>query len=465
MADNTKMIDEILTRGVGEFIDPDNTFRKKLMENPEKVIIKLGVDPNRPDIHLGHAVVLRKLRRLQDIGCKVIFLIGDYTAQIGDPTGKSKVRPDVEQREVDENAQTYINQVVKILNTDKSVFSWIRNSDWFYGPTDLVPDPRVQTITIDTKNEDGTTQSITIPSNSFIGKALYYEGTRMQKTHLGLNQIANVTLKGLLWTMKHITHSDLIQRDMFQKRIDSNEELYMHEMMYPILQGIDSLMISYIYGSCDLEVGGTDQHFNMLMGRSVMKANHVAPQSVISFKVLEGLDGKEKMSKSLDNYVGITDAPADMYGKILSIPDSSIANYYELCTYTPLERIEEIKNEIAGGKINPKDLKMELARQIVAEYHGEAAAKSAEEDFVTKFQKKEIPDVMDEFEVESGTALIEAVSANALVESKTEFRRLVEEGAVTDLESREKITDATMPITKETILKIGKKRFVKFKIK
>jgi tyrosyl-tRNA synthetase len=196
-----------------------------------------------------------------------------------------------------------------------------------------------------------------------------------------------------------------------------------------------------------------------------MKANHVAPQSVISFKVLEGLDGKEKMSKSLDNYVGITDAPADMYGKILSIPDTSIANYYELCTYTPLERIEEIKNEIAGGKINPKDLKMELARQIVAEYHGEAAAKSAEEDFVTKFQKKEIPDVMDEFEVESGTALIEAVSANALVESKTEFRRLVEEGAVTDLESREKITDATIPITKETILKIGKKRFVKFKIK
>lgn len=465
MKDKEKMIDDILSRGVGEFVDPDGIFRNKLLTNPEKVVIKLGVDPNRPDIHLGHAVVLRKLRQLQDLGCKIIFLIGDYTATIGDPTGKSKVRPDIEQAEVDKNAKTYIDQVGKILNTDPTVFSWMRNSDWYYGPTDLVPDPSIKSINIETKKEDGTTQTLEIPANSFVGKALFFESTRMQKTHLHLSQIATVTLKGLLWTMKHITHAQLIERDMFQDRLNKNEELYMHEMIYPILQGIDSLMISYIYGNCDLEVGGTDQHFNMLMGRNVMKSNKVAPQSVLSFDLLEGLDGKEKMSKSLDNYVSITDEPSDMYGKILSIPDSSIAHYFELCTYTSLSRVEEIKKEVIGGKVNPKDLKMELARQIVAEYHGEEKVKEAENDFITKFQKKEIPDVLEQLEAEGDELLSDVLLRGGIVESKTEFRRLVEDGAVSNLDTKEKIEDFFQKIEGDMKLKIGKKRFVEIRKK
>jgi len=238
----------------------------------------------------------------------------------------------------------------------------------------------------------------------------------------------------------------------------------MHEMMYPVLQGIDSTVLASIYGSCDLEVGGTDQMFNMLVGRDVMKMNNQPPQAVLGFELLVGLDGKEKMSKSLDNYIAITDTPANMYGKVLSIPDSVIANYFELCTYTTLDRIEEIKKEIAGGKVNPKDIKMELARQIVAEYHGEKNVKEAEEDFITKFQKKEIPDEIDEFKVEKETLLIDAVLTNGLVESKGEFRRLLDEGAVTDLETKEKISDPQIKIEQELTLKIGKKRFVKFTI-
>lgn len=456
---HTDTIDELLTRGVGEFIDPEGKFKEKLTKDPSKIVIKLGADPNRPDIHLGHAVVLRKLRKFQDLGCKIVFLIGDYTAQIGDPTGKSKVRPDIEQAEVEKNAQTYITQIGKILKTDPEVFSWMRNSDWFYSPTDLIPNANISSITIQTKDTNGAEQSVSIPANSFAGKSLFFENTRMQKTHLHHADIANVSLKGLLWTMKHITHAQLIERDMFQDRLKSGGELFMHEMIYPILQGIDSLMISHIYGSCDLEVGGTDQHFNMLMGRTVMKANHVAPQSVISFKVLEGLDGKEKMSKSLDNYVGITDEPNDMYGKILSIPDTSILNYFELCTYTPYERLEEIKQQLTDGSVNPKDLKMELARQIVAEYHGEKASQEAEQDFVIKFQKKEIPEHIPEI---SGSGLLAEVLVKAeLVASKSEFRRLVEGGAVTNLETGEKITDPAFELSESVTLKIGKITFVK----
>ena len=237
----------------------------------------------------------------------------------------------------------------------------------------------------------------------------------------------------------------------------------MHEMMYPVLQGIDSSILASIYGSCDLEVGGTDQTFNMLMGRDVMRMNKQSEQAVLSFKLLEGTDGKEKMSKSLDNYVGITDEPSDMYGKILSVPDTSILNYFELCTYTPYERLEEIKQILNSGSMNPKDLKMELARQIVAEYHGEAASKKAEEDFITKFQKKEIPDDIKEISGE-GT-LADILVGQKIVPSKSEFRRLVEGGAVTNLETGEKITDTAFEVTESVTLKIGKMTFVRVKAK
>ena len=446
-------LDELLSRGVGDLIDPTGAFRKKLQEEPEKIVIKFGVDVTRPDMHIGHAVVLRKLRKFQELGCKVVFLVGDYTTMIGDPTGKSKVRPEIDQKEVEKNMQTYLVQAGKILSTNPKVFSWIRNSDWFLNVTDIEPSAGIRV----------NFNSLIVNPSSFVGKAVIFEETRMQKAELKKAQIQTVSLTRILATLRHITHARLIERDMFQQRIDNGQELFMHEMMYPVLQGIDSSILASIYGSCDLEVGGTDQTFNMLMGRDVMRMNKQSEQAVLSFKLLEGTDGKEKMSKSLDNYVGITDEPSDMYGKILSVPDTSILNYFELCTYTPYERLEEIKQILNSGSMNPKDLKMELARQIVAEYHGEAASKKAEEDFITKFQKKEIPDDIKEISGE-GT-LADILVGQKIVPSKSEFRRLVEGGAVTNLETGEKITDTAFEVTESVTLKIGKMTFVRVKAK
>lgn len=447
-------IDELLSRGVGEFIDPAGSFRKKLLENPEKVVIKFGVDPTRPDLHLGHAVVLRKLRQFQNLGCKVIFLVGDLTSSIGDPTGKSKIRPEISQEEIEKNMRTYLDQVGKILKTDEAVFSWIRNSDWFVSINDVVAQDGT-VITIDIENNKVSTPPL--PGDNILAKANAWASSRMQK-----GSIKNYSLINILAVLRRISHGRLIERDMFQDRIKAGEPIFMHEMMYPVLQGIDSNVLSDIYGSCDLEVGGTDQHFNMLVGRDVMDMNGKEPQAVLSFKLLEGTDGKEKMSKSLDNYVGITDEPADIYGKILSVPDTSILNYFELCTYTPYPRLEEIKQELQSGVVNPKNLKMELARQIVAEYHGEAASKDAENDFVTKFQKKEIPEEIPE--IIGAGALADILVSSNLVSSKSEFRRLVEGGAITNLESGEKIVDSSFEVTETITLKIGKMTFVRIRV-
>ena len=451
---NNEKIDDILTRGVGEFIDPNGIFRNKLETNPEKVVIKFGVDPTRPDLHLGHAVVLRKLRQLQDMGCKVVFLIGDYTAQIGDPTGKSKVRPEIDQKEVEENMNTYLKQVDKILKLDKNVFSWIRNSDWFTAITDL-GFPKEEEVKINDKTS--------VYSNSFIGKAYIFENTRMQKK-LGNKNSVVITLKGFLWTLKHITHSRLIERDMFQNRINNGEELFMHEMMYPVLQGIDSYALHGIYGSCDLEVGGTDQHFNMLVARDVMKMNKIDQQSVLSFKLLEGTDGKEKMSKSLNNYIGVTDEPTDMYGKVMSIPDSSVGNYFELCTFTPLSEVDKIRKGLKENSINPKEIKMDLAKQIVSIYHGEKKALEAQENWEKTFSKKEIPENVETILVKDSDLLIDVFTKNEIVKSKSIFRRLVNEGAITNLNTKEKVSSSDS-LALEGVYRVGKKIFINIKLK
>ncbi len=459
-------IDEILWRGVETFIDPDNKFREKLEKSPNQIVIKIGIDPTRPDIHLGHAAILRKLRQFQDLGSKVIFLVGDYTAQIGDPTGKSKVRAEVEQAEVEKNMKSYVDQVGKILSTDKQVFSWIRNSDWFYNPTDLSFGQGAKAA-MNFKDDKGNTTSIPLDPNSFLGKTALYENSRMQKTDLGNTATFTITLKSLLWTLKHITHSRLIDRDLFQKRLKKNEELYMHEMLYPVLQGVDSYVISQIYGSCDLEIGGSDQTFNMLMGRDVMKINNVPSQSVMSIKLLIGTDGKEKMSKSLDNYIAITDQPHDMYGKIMSIPDSLIEDYFILCSYTPIDEIKDMVSASTSGKTNPKDLKMRLAREIVEIYHGAKRAKEAEDSFIGTFSKGEIPKNLEEVELRQNqnNKLMDLLISHRMVSSKTEFRRLIKDGAVSDLESKEKILDPEFKITKDTVIRIGAKRFIKISVK
>ncbi len=456
------VVSDILTRGVGEYVDPDGRFRKKLIakatgELHDDIIIKFGVDPTRPDIHLGHAVVLRKLRKLQDIGCKVVFLIGDYTAQIGDPTGKSKVRPEVEQSAIERNMQTYLEQAGKILSTDPSVFSWIRNSDWFLSPMDLsLPDDVKVEFTV---KKGMIEEKVEFPSNSFIGKSVVFDQTRMQ-SRMGLGRVVNVSLTNMMWNLKHITHAQLVERDMFQKRITEGESLFMHEMFYPILQGTDSDVLHRIYGSCDCEVGGTDQTFNMLMGRKIMEINHHEPQAVLSFALLVGLDGKEKMSKSLDNYIGVTDTPTDMFGKVMSISDAAIPSYLELCTFTPMDDVRTIVLELERGTRHPKEVKMDLAQQIVEIYHGKEAGNSARAQFVHTFEKKGIPDEMPEIGTKKGTLLSDTLTASRLVESKSEFRRLLNEGALRK-DGEEKITDPMFVVSESIVLKIGKHRFVR----
>lgn len=455
---NKQKVDEIFSRGVGEFVDPDGKFREKLEKTPKEVVIKFGVDPTRPDIHLGHAVVLRKLRQFQDLGCKVVFLVGDYTAQIGDPTGKSKIRPEIQLTEILNNMKTYLDQVVKILRTEEGVFSWIKNSDWFTDVSDIaLGTGKEKEIKIKVGDEEKTYP------NTFAGKAQLLDDTRMQKTHLKNSTIYTTSLSRVLGTLRHITFSRLSARSMFRERIDNKEELYMHEMLYPVLQGIDSSVLALIYGTCDIEVGGTDQTFNMLMGRDIMKMYNQPEQAVLAFKILEGTDGKEKMSKSLDNYIGITDEPNDMYGKVMSIPDSSIVNYFELCTFTPMEEIEEIKKKLEKNSVNPKDLKMNLAKQIVAIYHGEDKAQKAEENFVNTFQKGEIPEEMIELQMEKEKTLMDLLVETKILSSKSDFRRLIEEGAISNLDTSEKTTDANFIPKSGMKFKIGKRKFVRIK--
>jgi len=459
-----KKIDDIFSRGAGLFVDPGDAFKKKLLAKAagtynKDIIIKFGVDPTRPDIHLGHVVNLRKLRQLQDLGCKVVFLIGDYTASIGDPTGKSKVRPEVDQKEIEANMKTYLDQVGKILRIEPAVFSWIRNSDWFMGVTDIFfPDAVNMNIT----DTEGKHHSFALPPNSFLAKSAVYEQTRMQVSHLHHEGIESVTLRGLLWTLRHITHGRLIQRDMFQERLDHGEELYMHEMLYPVLQGIDSFILARIYGSCDLEVGGSDQTFNMLMGRDVMKVNHAEEQSVLSFKILVGTDGKEKMSKSLNNYIAVTDAPADMYGKIMSVPDAALENYFELCTYTPLDIVKDILGEIEKGG-NPRDTKMRLAKEVVSIYHGSKAAEEAESSFIAVFQKGGVPENMPELHAEKDEYEVFELACLYFGDkkSKGDIRRLFEQGAISYCE--EKVTDVhtKVKVKEGDTMKVGKKEWFK----
>ncbi len=461
---NRQEVDDFFTRGVRDVIDPDGAFKRKLEsvldgQNKREIIVKWGVDPTSPDIHIGHAVVLRKLRQLQEFGCKIVFLVGDFTSLIGDPTGKNVTRPEIEQKVVEENMNTYLKQIEKILRTEKEVFSWIRNSDWFTSPTDLNL-PETYKVNLEV-NQNNQKINVPIAPNSFVGKAIVFEKTRMQLSENTKNKVAVVTLKNFLWFLKKLTHARLIERDMFQERIRSGRELYMHELAYPILQGIDSHIISEIYGSCDLEVGGSDQTFNMLCGREIMKNNGQEPQAVITFELLEGTDGKEKMSKSLNNYIGINEPAEEIFGKTMSIPDTLIIKYFNLCTYTPRQEIEEIEEKINSGKINPRDAKMRLAKEIVSIYHGSSSAEESEKNFLKVFQKKEAPDNPEELGAETDEFLSEILTKNKFVKSKSDFQRLARAGAIENVETGEKITDRFFKIKEKTYLKIGKKKFVR----
>ena len=472
-------LDEVFTRGVANFVDPQEVFRQKVIkkakgEYTKDIIIKFGVDPTRPDIHLGHAVVFRKLRKFQDLGCKVVFVVGDFTTSIGDPSGRNKARPELARTDIEANMKTYTDQVGKILRLEPEVFSWVPNSDWFTSITDL-------NLPSDSKigfqvMHDGVKITTPVDPTTIVGKAIVFENTRKQlsvQTAPIRKQISVVTLAGFLWTLRHITHAQLIKRDMFQDRLARNEDLYMHEMMYPVLQGIDSSIINILYGSCDMEIGGTDQTFNMLMGRQIQEINKnnyqeigasTDLQAVMTMDLIRGTDGTEKMSKSLDNYIAITDAPNDMYGKILSIPDFLIVEYFTLCTYTSQNEIAEIARDLEYGKKNPKDIKMRLAREIVAIYYGDDKAVLAEHAFTNTFKDGVMPHDAPQVAVKAGDKLIDVLLSAKIVPSKTEFRRLIREGAISVVETGEKIDNPDFAITASLNIRVGKKRFIKISV-
>jgi len=395
-------IEEILTRGVKEVL-VKKSLEKRLLSG-KKLRVKLGIDPTGSVLHLGHAVVLRKLREFQDLGHQVIFLIGDFTARIGDPTGRVSSRPPMSGREIKSNMKNYISQAGKILDIKKVEIRY--NLEWL--------------------NE------------------------------LSFAELIELTSK--------ITYSQVAQRADFKKRIKSDVDLTLQEFMYPVMQGYDSVHLN-----ADVEIGGTDQKFNLLMGRQLQKRYKQAPQDIITCPLLEGLYGKDKMSKSLNNYISLTENEINMYGQIMSLEDNLIPVYFNLCTNMPISEVYEIENKLNDGKTNPRDLKMKLAYEIVRIYHGEKKAKEAQAFFVKTVQKKETPDELPVIKVETqnfaslqGINIVDLLIKTKLVNSRSEARRLIEQGGIKVGGKVIEDINKEINITKEgVIIQRGKRQFVK----
>lgn len=384
---------ELITRGISEAIGLEEI--KEKLKSGKQLTVKAGFDPTAPDIHLGHTVLLRKMRHFQLLGHKVIFLIGDFTGRIGDPSGKTKTRPRLTLEDVLKNAETYKQQVFKILDPEKTIVEF--NSKW----------------------------------------------------------LEKMSFADVLGLTSRYTVAQMIERDDFAKRYKNGQPISMMEFMYPLAQGYDSVALE-----CDVELGGNDQKFNLLVGRTLMKEYGLSPQAVITVPLLEGLDGVEKMSKSLGNYIGIYDSPKDMYGKAMSIPDSLIAKYMELLTDIPLDDIKNYVKSMENGE-NPRNIKGILAKEIVKIYHGEAEALNAEEEFKRIFSSKGLPDEIEEITVNKDDNILNILSVCMSSESKSNLKRLVSQGSVTL--DNEKINDINAVISKEGILKVGKRNFFKIK--
>jgi tyrosyl-tRNA synthetase len=378
--------------GIAEIIGKKELEKK--LSSGKKLVVKFGADPTRPDLHLGHAVALRKMREFQDLGHKVVFLIGDATCKIGDPTGKDKTRPMMTEAEIRKNAATYVKQASKILKTDKSLLEIRYNSRWF-------------------------------------SKMSFYE---------------------FLHLMTMTTAARVLERDMFQKRMKRGKDIGLHELVYPIMQGYDSVKLK-----ADVVLLGSDQKFNELFGRHYQQKFGQDPQAMIIMKILVGTDGKEKMSKSLDNYIGITESADQMYGKVMSIPDAVMKEYFELATDL---KYEEIKEK------NPRDKKMRLAFEIVKYYHSEKAAKKAQENFVKTFQKKELPEEIGSILIRnSQIKLTEFLVKAGMASSFSDARRKIEQGGVSV--DGDKIVDFKFKLNKKNhdkkVIKVGKLHFSKIK--
>ncbi len=395
----TQSIDQIISelkRGV-EDVYSEADLVEKLKEN-RPLRIKLGADPTAPDIHLGHTVVLNKLRQFQNFGHEVIFLIGDFTATVGDPSGKNATRPPLSREDVLRNAETYKEQIFKILDPQKTKI--VFNSDWL--------------------GELGTVGMIRLASNYTVAR--------------------------------------MLERDDFKKRFSNQQPIAIHEFIYPLLQGHDSVHLK-----ADVELGGTDQTFNLLIGRELQKADGQKPQVAMTLPLLVGLDGEKKMSKSLGNYIGVTEAPSEMFGKIMSISDELMWDWYNLLSFRPLTEIAQLKADVANGK-NPRDVKILLAKEIIARFHDEAAADAAEQEFINRFQKGAIPDEMPEFTFEGEMGLASLLKEAGLVPSTSEAIRAAQQGGVKI--DGEKVEDVKQTAQKGTfVYQVGKRKFARVTVK
>ncbi|MEZ5422707.1 MAG: tyrosine--tRNA ligase [Pyrinomonadaceae bacterium] len=388
-----------LKKGVVDLIREED-LRKKL-DRAEKtgkpLRVKLGLDPTAPDIHLGHTVVIRKLKAFQDLGHTVIFLIGDFTGMIGDPSGKNVTRPPLTREEVNQNAETYKRQMFKLLDPEKTELRF--NGEWMdrFDAADFV------------------------------------------------KLCARTTVKQIL------------ERDDFTKRLAEEKPISLHELLYPLIQGYDSVALD-----ADVELGGTDQKFNLLMGRNLQREAGLEPQVILTTPLLEGLDGVNKMSKSLNNYIGIDETADSMFGKIMSISDELMWRYYELLTDLTESEISDLRSQVEQGK-NPRDLKVNLAKLIIKDFHSQAAADEAEDAFTRQFVQKEIPDEIDEKRLASGThALAQLLADTGLAASKGEARRLIEQGGVKVNGEKATAANSEIEITGEgVLLQVGKRKFLR----
>ncbi len=391
----------LIKHGVAELL-PEEEFQKKLEKSvatntPLK--IKLGLDPTAPDIHLGHTVVLRKLKLFQELGHQVIIIIGDFTASIGDPSGKSATRPPLAPEQIAENAKTYQEQIFKVLDPEKTQIRY--NSEWL--------------------------------------------------SKLGFADVLRLAARS--------TVAQMLERNDFHNRYTEGRPIGIHEFMYPLMQGYDSVALE-----ADVEFGGTDQTFNLLMGRQLQEYENQRPQTIITMPILEGLDGVQKMSKSLGNYIGVNEEPKEMYGKAMSIPDELMMRYYMLVTDMSIEDQEDLAKRLEAGEAHPRDVKMNLAHTIVELFHGKEAADYAQEEFVRVFQKRDMPTEIPVYEYkeeDKNVYLPQFLTTAGLTASNSEARRSIQQGAVKV--NGEKYQDENLTLEQDMIVQVGKRKFVQIK--
>jgi len=386
---------EVFQRGADEIL-PLEELKKKLSKN-KPLRVKAGFDPTAPDLHLGHTVLINKLKQIQDLGHEILFLIGDFTGLIGDPTGKNSTRPPLSKKELEENAKTYQEQVFKILDKEKTTIMF--NSEWM--------------------EKMSSADMIKLASQQTVAR--------------------------------------MLERDDFSKRYKAGQGISIHEFLYPLVQGYDSVAME-----ADMELGGTDQKFNLLMGRELQKNAGKEPQVILTMPILEGLDGVQKMSKSLNNYIAIDDTPDEMFGKIMSISDDLMWRYLELLSFESLDTIELWKKEVSDGE-NPRNIKFRLANEIITRFHDSDSAIQAQQNFTNRFAKKQIPDDMPEFNFNSGAKIANLLKDAGLVSSTSEAFRMIKQGAAKM--NGEKISDKDLtPKPGEAVYQVGKRKFARITI-